>query len=106
VTFSRAGCFIPRRLALVTQALLVAVRLHALFTFVFVDLRLTTLLERAHVCELVCLRLSVNDFIEGILDDPLSAQRLELRNDFPNHRFINDRFERDPFRISQAGDGG
>ena len=36
-------------LRLVTQALLVAVRLHALLAFVFVDFRLTTLLERTHV---------------------------------------------------------
>ena len=43
---------VPCGLALVTQTLLVAVGLHALLALVFVDLRLTTLLERAHV--LVC----------------------------------------------------
>lgn len=42
-----------RGLALVTKALLVAIGLHALLTLVFVDLRLTTLLERAHVSLLV-----------------------------------------------------
>jgi hypothetical protein len=38
-----------RRLKLVTQALLVAIRLHALFAFVLVDFGLTTLFERSHV---------------------------------------------------------
>jgi hypothetical protein len=38
-----------RGLRLVTQALLVPIGLHALLAFVFVDFRLTTLLERTHV---------------------------------------------------------
>ena len=49
----RRGSMAPWRLALVAKALLVAVGLHALLTLVFVDLRLTTLLERAHVCLLL-----------------------------------------------------
>ena len=44
-----AGFCTPGGLRLVTQALLMPVGLHALLAFVFVDFRLTTLLERTHV---------------------------------------------------------
>src|SRR5689334_19130639 len=72
------GCDVDQAaLGLVTQALLVAIRLLALFAFVLVDLRLATLLERSHV---LVLRLvekitrSVHDLVQRIFNDALRAQ--------------------------------
>lgn len=48
-SFAKRGARPLKGLALVTQTLLVAVGLHAFLAFMFVDFRLTTLFERAHV---------------------------------------------------------
>ncbi len=47
---------------------------------------------------------SVNDFVQRIFYDSLSTERLELRDDLPHYRFIDDRLHCDPVGIRQVSD--
>ena len=103
------------RLGLVTKALLVAIRLHALLPLVLADLGLTTLLEATHGGYLVSgfergrrdlperffLR---DDLVEGILDDALGPELLQVGDEVAGHRFLDDDFNSHPATIRERAD--
>jgi hypothetical protein len=96
----------------------VAIGAQLLSALVFVDFRLPTFFQRSHTVKSVKglsvpgfglvaspESFSVNDFVQGILDDPFSAGGLKFRDDFPDHLLIEDRFDRHPAWLAQRRDG-
>jgi hypothetical protein len=48
----------------------------------------------------------VNNFIQGIFNNPLRAERFQLSEDFSGYFFFNNGFYRDPTGLGQRRDSG
>ena len=86
-----------------------AVLLHALFALVLVDFGFTAFLDGAHggcVRGWYAVNGSGDDFVERILDDSLSPQAFQFRDDVAHDDFVNHRLHGQPSFFGQAGNGG
>lgn len=101
-------------LGLVTKALLMTVRLHALSALVLADFCLTTFFQASHGiglfgCLVVrsanCWRVNLEDNLgEWILDDSFCAELLEIWNNVASHGIFDHAFNSDPTVFGEVGD--
>ena len=93
------GCETGGKSGAVTQALLMAVLLHAFLALVLIDFGLTAFLNGAHgVCVRgwFAMKDSGNDFVERVFDDALGPDPLQLGDDVAHDDFVNHRLDREP----------